>query len=81
MSMGGAASVAATLFMDGKLDPIQLSSLVPGIYLMGNPVQNIGRCLGISGTNTKHYVPILVISFINVLLSIWVMRLLLLVFD
>ena len=67
MSMGGAASVAATLFMDGTLDPVQLSSLIPGIYLMGNPVQNIGRCLGIAGTNTKHYVPILVISIINVL--------------
>ena len=77
MSMGGAASVAATLFMDGTLDPVQLSSLVPGIYLMGNPVQNIGRCLGIAGTNTKHYVPILVISVINVLLSIWAMRFLL----
>lgn len=77
MSMGGAASVAATLFMDGTLDPVQLSSLIPGIYLMGNPVQNIGRCLGIAGTNTKHYVPILVISVINVLLSIWAMRFLL----
>ena len=77
MSMGGAASVAATLFMDGTLDPVQLSSLIPGIYLMGNPVQNIGRCLGIAGTNTKHYVPILVISIINVLLSIWAMRFLL----
>ena len=77
MSMGGAASVAATLFMDGTLDPVQLSSLIPGIYLMGNPVQNIGRCLGIAGTNTKHYVPIFVISVINVLLSIWAMRFLL----
>lgn len=80
MSMGGAASVAASLFMDGHLDPIQLSTLVPGIYLMGNPVQNIGRCLGISGTNTKHYIPILVISVINVLLSIWAMRLIMTLF-
>jgi len=54
--------------------------LVPAIYLMGNPVQNIGRCLGIANVNTKHYAAILGICVINALLSIWFMRFILMFF-
>lgn len=78
MSMGGGIGVAMSLFTSGILDPTQLTILVPAIYLIGNPVQNVGRCLGISGVNTKHYVAIISICFINALLSIWAMRLILL---
>ena len=78
MSMGGGVGVAASLYTSGILDPVQLTTLVPAIYLIGNPVQNIGRCLGIANVNTKHYPPILAICFINALLSIWVMRFILL---
>jgi len=80
MSMGGAIGVAMSIFSEGIIDPVQLTTLVPGIYLMGNPVQNIGRCLGISGVNTKHYAMILLICLINTLASIWVMRLLVTLF-
>lgn len=77
MSMGGGVGVAASLFSSGNIDALQLTSLVPAIYLIGNPVQNVGRCLGIAGVNTKHYGPIIAICFINALLSIWAMRLVL----
>ena len=79
---GEAATVLVTaimsIFTSNILDPAQLTILVPAIYLIGNPVQNVGRCLGISGVNTKHYVAIISICFINALLSIWAMRLILL---
>lgn len=75
MSMGGGVGVAASLFISHHLDAAQLTSLIPGIYLMGNPVQNVGRCLGISGVNAKHYAAIVAICVINVLVSIWFMRL------
>jgi spore maturation protein SpmB len=78
MSMGGGIGVAVSLYSNGILDAVQVTMLVPAIYLMGNPVQNVGRCLGISGVNTKHYAMIIGICVINALLSIWVMRLLLL---
>ena len=78
MSMGGGIGVAMSLFTSNIPDPAQLTILVPAIYLIGNPVQNVGRCLGISGVNTKHYVAIISICFINALLSIWAMRLILL---
>ena len=74
MSMGGGIGVAMSLFNEGVLDPLQLTTMVPAIYLMGNPVQNVGRCLGIAGVNTKHYPAILLICLINALLSIWAMR-------
>lgn len=77
MSMGGAVGVAASLYTSGHLAPIHLSALLPAIYLMGNPVQNIGRVLGLSETNPRHYAAILAIGAINAMLSIWVMQLLL----
>lgn len=74
MSMGGGIGVAASLYNEGILDPVQVTTLVPAIYLMGNPVQNVGRCLGISGVNTKHYPVIIGICVVNALVSIWAMR-------
>lgn len=76
MSMGGGIGVLASLYTAGHLSALDVTMLVPAVYLMGNPVQNIGRCLGTSGVNTRHYVAIVSICVINALLSIWAMRLL-----
>ncbi|MBE6079907.1 MAG: hypothetical protein E7204_03545 [Veillonella sp.] len=76
MSMGGGIGVLVSLYTSNIIDPIQLSSLVPAIYLVGNPIQNIGRCLGIAGVDSRHYIPIVVICYINAFLSIWATRLL-----
>ena len=78
MSMGGAVGVAMSLYTAGSLDPMQITVILPAIYLMGNPVQNVGRCLGIASVNTKHYPAIILICIINALLSIWAMRLIML---
>ena len=80
MSMGGAIGILMSLFTQGIMDPIQVTVMVPGIYLMGNPVQNVGRCLGISGVNSRYYFAIIMICLINTLLSIWAMRLIMLFF-
>lgn len=77
MSMGGGIGVAASLYVAQHLDAMQVTVLIPAIYLMGNPVQNVGRCLGISGVNTKHYIAIITICVINALVSIWAMHLVL----
>lgn len=78
MSMGGGIGVAASMFTSGHLNAVDVTSLVPAIYLMGNPVQNMGRCLGIAEVNTRHYTAIIAICIINALLSIWAMRLVIL---
>lgn len=78
MSMGGAIGIATSLYNAGSLTALQITMLVPAIYLMGNPVQNVGRCLGIAAVDTKHYAAIISICVINSLVSIWIMRLILL---
>lgn len=78
MSMGGGVGVAASMYTAGHLSAVDVTALVPAIYLMGNPVQNIGRCLGIAEVNTRHYAAIITMCVINALLSIWAMRLILL---
>ena len=75
MSMGGSVGVAAGLLTAGILTPFHATILLPSMYLMGNPVQNVGRCLGTSGVNAAHYPIIIAICVFNALASIWVMRL------
>lgn len=80
MSMGGAIGIVVSLYNADALTAMQVTMLVPAIYLMGNPVQNVGRCLGIAEVNTKHYFAIIGICVINALLSIWAMRFILMFF-
>ena len=78
--------VVAEMTLDEKLDMVGCYRAchtrpipdmdVPAIYLMGNPVQNTGRCLGTAGVNPKYYPHIITICVINALLSMWVMQLL-----
>lgn len=75
MSMGGAVGVAASLATAGALSGHDVTVLLPAIYLMGNPVQNVGRCLGTAEVNAKYYPHIIAVCAINALLSIWVMQL------
>ena len=74
MSMGGSVGVAASLFMSGHLDATHITVLLPAIYLMGNPVQNVGRCLGTGEVNSRYYTAIITICILNSLLSMWVMQ-------
>jgi len=74
MSMGGSVGVAASLFMTGNLDATHLTILLPAIYIMGNPVQNVGRCLGTAEVDSRYYTAIVGICILNALLSIWVMQ-------
>lgn len=80
MSMGGSVGVAASLFASGTLDATHITILLPAIYLMGNPVQNVGRCLGTGEVNSRYYTPIIIICILNSLLSMWAMRAILLFF-
>ena len=78
--------VVAEMTLDEKLDMVGCYRAchtrpipdmdVPAIYLMGNPVQNTGRCLGTAGVNPKYYPHIITLCVINALLSMWVMQLL-----
>jgi len=81
MSMGGGVAVAASLYMAHHLNPTDITVLIPAIYLMGNPVQNIGRVLGIAEVNRRYYSVITIIALITSLLAMWAMRIILLFFK
>ena len=74
MSMGGGVGVCASLVVAGTLSGHDATVLLPAIYLMGNPVQNVGRCLGTAGVHPRYYPLIIAVCVINALLSIWVMQ-------
>lgn len=80
MSMGGGVGVAASLYTAGVLTPADVTALLPAIYIMGNPVQNVGRCLGTAEVDTKYYTGITLICIVNSLICIWVMKALLIFF-
>lgn len=59
----------------GALTAHDVTVLLLAMYLMGNPVQNVGRCLETAEVNAKYYPHIITVCVINALLSIWVMQL------
>lgn len=75
MSMGGGCGVAASLYTSGVINEAHVTIMMPAIYLIGSLVQYLGRCLGTAEVNTRYWVPIIVICFINALLAMWVMKL------
>lgn len=77
LSMGGAVGVMAALLSSGAMDPWGATVLLPACYLMGNPVQNVGRVLGTAEVPGKHYPIIIFICLFNALVSIWAMELIL----
>ena len=80
LSMGGAIGVLAALLASGAIGPYEATVLVPACYLMGNPVQNVGRCLGTAEVESKYYGIIIFVCVFNTLASIWAMELLLTLF-
>ncbi len=77
MSMGGGVGVAIGLFDKGLLTGEHLAILAPAIYLMGSQVQYLGRILGVTGTRGKRIPLMIIISVINALLAMLLMRVIL----
>ena len=72
--------IIAALLASGAIGPYEATVLVPACYLMGNPVQNVGRCLGTAEVESKYYGIIIFVCVFNALASIWAMELLLTLF-
>lgn len=74
MSMGSAVCVAVSHATAGALTGHDVIVLLPAMYLIANPVQNVGRSLETAEVNAKYYLHIITVCAINALLSIWVMQ-------
>lgn len=80
LSMGGAIGIMAALLAAGAISPYEATVMVPACYLMGNPVQNVGRVLGTAEVPGKHYPIIIFICVFNAMASIWAMELIMTLF-
>lgn len=76
LSMGGGVGVTASLYTSGLLTKTDVTVLMPAVCLVGALLQYTGRCLGTAEVQTKYYPAIIIISFVNALLAMWVMRIL-----
>ncbi len=76
LSMGGGFGVAAGLATEGLLSSADVTIIFPAIMLMGAFIQYMGRILATAGLNSKYYPHMLIISVINGLLSMLIMRVL-----
>lgn len=74
MSMGGGAGVAASLYASGALTKEHVTILLPAIILMGAQIQYMGRLLGTAGIASRHYPILFLISIVNAMGAILVMR-------
>ena len=80
LSMGGGVGVTASLYTSGILSNTDVTVLMPAVCLVGALLQYLGRCLGTAEVQTRYYPAIIIISFANALLAMWVMRLLVTIF-
>ena len=74
MSMNGAGGAAASLYASGSLTAEHVTILLPSILVMGAKVQYLGRMLGTAGVQKRFYLPLLGVSILNAILSLFVMR-------
>ncbi len=66
--------IAAALYTEGLLNSTHIAILLPGIFLMGAQLQYMGRILAVMGINTKHYLPLFIISIFNAFCGMMTMR-------
>jgi Uncharacterized membrane protein len=74
MSINGGGGVAAALYASGSLEATHVTMMVPMIMLMGAKVQFLGRMLGTAGVQKRFFLPLLGVSILNGILSLFVMR-------
>ena len=75
LSMGGGVGVVASLLTNGELTAQHAAILLPAIYLMGSQIQYIGRIGGTAGIPSKYTPHMVIISFLNAAMAMFVMRL------
>lgn len=75
LSRGGSIGVAASLLSSGQLSGADASVLAPAIMLLGGMVQQTGRILGTAEANRRYWGWHILISGINAMLGMWMVRL------
>ena len=75
LSMGGGTGVAMSLYTEKILTPQELTIVLPGIFLLGGQIQNLGRILGVIGIHPRFYPLLWVVTLLNAAIGMLLMRL------
>lgn len=75
LSMGGGTGVAMSLFTSGTLSAADLTIVLPGIFLMGGQIQNVGRIFGVINISPRFYPLIWGVTLFNGVVGMLFMRL------
>lgn len=75
LSMGGGTGVAMSLYTEGILTPQELTIVLPGIFLLGGQIQNLGRILGVIGIHPRFYPLLWGVTLLNAAIGMLLMRL------
>lgn len=80
LSCSAGVGVAAAFFTQGVLDPVHITILMPAFILMGSQLQYMGRLLGTADVPKKYWPLLMVISLMNAVIGMILMRVVLLFF-
>lgn len=75
LSSSAGTGVAVSLLTKGLLTGVDVTVLAPAIFLMGSQLQYMGRLLGVADVPKKYWPLLMLVSIINALIAMFVMRL------
>ncbi|MBA8866185.1 spore maturation protein SpmB [Pantoea agglomerans] len=75
LSSSAGTGVAVSLLTKGLLTGADITILAPAIFLMGSQLQYMGRLLGVADVPKKYWPLLMLVSIINALIAMSVMRL------
>ena len=75
LSSSAGTGVAVSLLTKGLLTGPDITVLAPAIFLMGSQLQYMGRLLGVADVPKKYWPLLMLVSIINALIEMFVMRL------
>ncbi|ORM51893.1 hypothetical protein HA41_13645 [Pantoea conspicua] len=75
LSSSAGTGVAVSLLTKGLLTGADITVLAPAIFLMGSQLQYMGRLLGVADVPKKYWPLLMLVSIINALIAMFVMRL------
>jgi len=74
LSISGGVGVAASLLASGALSGRDITIILPGIFLLGGQLENLGRILGVIGIAPRFYPMLWGVTLLNAVIGMLLMR-------
>jgi spore maturation protein SpmB len=74
LSISGGVGAAASLLASGALSGQDVTIILPGIFLLGGQLENLGRILGVIGIAPRFYPMLWAVTLLNAVIGMLLMR-------